>query len=219
MAPGRPPAVSRTLKSPNKVVSATSVDGVCESDLEKPSTSSQHAKTPAPRGLQSPSRRRLSEDAKQHEIQPKDDPISSEKPGPSSVSPSDVLPKQAHLSTDSSKQLETISTSQTKEVHSRAHERIPPSLPDKDTTEISEKAKALVSKKVISITPSALSLSKLLNDPSDVVRMMKAQKLRELLRQERSKDKVSSDDSNPQYEGYEPLIKFLLLSALFFYWV
>lgn len=189
VAPGRPPAISRTPKSPDKAGPATSVDGVCESDLEKPSTSSQPAKTPAPRGLQSPRRRRLSEDANPHEIQPKDAPTSSEKPGPSSVSPSDVSPKQAHQPTGSSKQLETISTSQIKEVHSRAHERIPPSLPDKDTTEISEKAKALVSKKVTSITRSALSLSKLLNDPSDVVRMMKAQKLRELLRQERNKEK------------------------------
>ncbi|KAM4720497.1 uncharacterized protein FYW61_015879 isoform 2-T2 [Anableps anableps] len=189
VTPGRPPAISRTPKSPVKVVSVTSVDGVCESDLEKPSTSSQPAKTLAPRGLQSPRRRRLSEDAKQHKIQPKAGSISSEKPGPSSVSPSEDSPKQTHLSTDHDKQVENISTSQAKEVHSRAHDRIPPSLPDKEATEISEKAKTLISSKnVISITPSALSLSRLLNDPSDVQRMIKAQKLRELLRQERCKE-------------------------------
>uniref|UniRef100_A0A096M8B7 Zgc:162472 n=1 Tax=Poecilia formosa TaxID=48698 RepID=A0A096M8B7_POEFO len=182
VAPGRPPAISRTPKSPVKAASTPS-------DLEKPSTSSQLAKTPAPRGLQSPRRRRLSEDAKQHKIQPKVGPVSSEKPGPPSVSPSEDSLKPTHLPADRSKQVENISTSQAKEVHSRAHDRVPPSIPDKEATEISEKAKTLISSKnVISMTPSAMSLSRLLNDPSDVQRMLKARRLRELLRQERSKE-------------------------------
>ncbi|KAM4532798.1 uncharacterized protein V3H82_026525 [Fundulus diaphanus] len=190
VAPGRPPTLSRTPKSPVKEVSAPPVDDACsEPDLEKPSTSSHTAKTPGPRGLQSPSRRRLSEDSKQHKIQPKVSPISSEKPGPSTAPPSEELPKQTHLPIESSKQVENISTSQAKEVHSKAHDRIPPSLPDKEATEISEKAKTLIaSKSAVSITRSALSLSKLLNDPSDVHRMIKTQKLRELLKQERRKE-------------------------------
>ncbi|XP_008421724.1 transcription factor TFIIIB component B'' homolog isoform X2 [Poecilia reticulata] len=189
VAPGRPPAISRTPKSPVKAASTPSGDGMCESDLEKPSTSSQPAKTPAPRGLQSPRRRRLSEDAKQHKIQPKVGPVSSEKPGPPSVSPSEDSPKPTHLPADRSKQVENISTSQAKEVHSRAHDRVPPSIPDKEATEISEKAKTLISSKnLTSMTPSAMSLSRLLNDPSDVQRMLKARRLRELLRQERSKE-------------------------------
>ncbi|XP_016525326.1 uncharacterized protein LOC103135864 isoform X4 [Poecilia formosa] len=189
VAPGRPPAISRTPKSPVKAASTPSGDNVCGSDLEKPSTSSQLAKTPAPRGLQSPRRRRLSEDAKQHKIQPKVGPVSSEKPGPPSVSPSEDSLKPTHLPADRSKQVENISTSQAKEVHSRAHDRVPPSIPDKEATEISEKAKTLISSKnVISMTPSAMSLSRLLNDPSDVQRMLKARRLRELLRQERSKE-------------------------------
>lgn len=193
VAPGRPLAISRTPKSPVKAVTAPSGDGVCGSDLEKPLTSSQPAKTAAPRGLQSPRRRRLSEDAKQHKIQPKVGPVSSEKPGPSSDSPSEDSPKPTHLPADRSKQLENTSTSQAKEVHSRAHDRVPPSIPDKEATEISEKAKTLISSKnVTSMTPSAMSLSRLLNDPSDVQRMLKARRLRELLRQERCKETVSS---------------------------
>ncbi|XP_035996610.1 transcription factor TFIIIB component B'' homolog [Fundulus heteroclitus] len=190
VAPGRPPTLSRTPKSPVKAVSAAPVDHGCsEPDLEKPSTSSHTAKTPGPRGLQSPSRRRLSEDSKQHKIQPKVSPISSEKPGPSTAPPSEELPKQTHPPIDSSKQVENISTSEEKEVYSRAHDRIPPSLPDKEATEISEKAKTLIaSKSAVSITRSALSLSRLLNDPSDVHRMIKSQKLRELLKQERTKE-------------------------------
>ncbi|XP_027881110.1 transcription factor TFIIIB component B'' homolog isoform X1 [Xiphophorus couchianus] len=189
VAPGRPLAISRTPKSPIKAVTAPSGDGVCGSDLEKPLTSSQPAKTAAPRGLQSPRRRRLSEDAKQHKIQSKVGPVSSEKPGPSSDSPSEDSPKPTHLPADRSKQLENTSTSQAKEVHSRAHDRVPPSIPDKEATEISEKAKTLISSKnVTSMTPSVMSLSRLLNDPSDVQRMLKAQRLRELLRQERCKE-------------------------------
>uniref|UniRef100_A0A3Q2QYB5 Zgc:162472 n=1 Tax=Fundulus heteroclitus TaxID=8078 RepID=A0A3Q2QYB5_FUNHE len=190
VAPGRPPTLSRTPKSPVKAVSAAPVDDGCsEPDLEKPSTSSHTAKTPGPRGLQSPSRRRLSEDSKQHKIQPKVSPISSEKSGPSTAPPFEELPKQTHPPIESSKQVENISTSEEKEVHSRAHDRIPPSLPDKEATEISEKAKTLIaSKSAVSITRSALSLSRLLNDPSDVHRMIKSQKLRELLKQERTKE-------------------------------
>ncbi|XP_054908298.1 LOW QUALITY PROTEIN: transcription factor TFIIIB component B'' homolog [Poeciliopsis prolifica] len=188
VAPGRPPSISRTPKSPSRLSVRLQV-AVCGSDLEKPSTFSQPAKTAAPRGLQSPRRRRLSEEAKQHKSQPKVDPVSSEKPGPSSDLPSEDSPKPTHLPADRNKPVENTSTGQAKEVHSRAHDRVPPSIPDKEATEISEKAKTLISSKnVTSMTPSAMSLSRLLNDPSDVQRMLKTQRLRELLRQERCKE-------------------------------
>ncbi|XP_038160870.1 transcription factor TFIIIB component B'' homolog isoform X2 [Cyprinodon tularosa] len=191
VAPGRPPTLPRTTKSPVKTVSVPPVDAASESEPEKPTTSSQPTKTPAPPGLQSPKSRGLSDDAKQHKTQSKLTPLSSEIPGPSAVSPSEDSKKQTHLLKDGSKHVENVPTSQTKDVHPRVHDRVPPSLPDKEATEISEKAKTLISsKKVVSaISPSALSLSRLLNDPSDVQRMIKAQKLRDLLRQERSKEK------------------------------
>uniref|UniRef100_A0A3Q3B302 Zgc:162472 n=1 Tax=Kryptolebias marmoratus TaxID=37003 RepID=A0A3Q3B302_KRYMA len=167
VAPGRPPTLSRTPKSPIKAASAAPPD-VSGSDTEKPSTSSKAATTAAPRGLQSPRRRRLSEDSKQLKTV--------------TITPAEDVCKQA----------ENITDSQVKEVTPRPPERVPPSLPDKETTEISEKAKTLISSKnVLSMTPSALSLSRLLNDPSDVQRLMKAQKLRELLKRERCKEKKS----------------------------
>ncbi|XP_017283039.1 transcription factor TFIIIB component B'' homolog isoform X2 [Kryptolebias marmoratus] len=176
VAPGRPPTLSRTPKSPIKAASAAPPD-VSGSDTEKPSTSSKAATTAAPRGLQSPRRRRLSEDSKQLKVQPKLTPVPSETV---TITPAEDVCKQA----------ENITDSQVKEVTPRPPERVPPSLPDKETTEISEKAKTLISSKnVLSMTPSALSLSRLLNDPSDVQRLMKAQKLRELLKRERCKEK------------------------------
>ncbi|XP_072227461.1 uncharacterized protein [Leuresthes tenuis] len=189
VAPGRPPTLSRTPKSPIKAVITTTAE-VSGADSDKPSTSSQAGTAAVPHGLQSPRRRRHSEDSKQHKTQPILPHVSSENSGPSIVETAENSPEQTHLPADSSKQAENISSSQAKEGPPRPPDKVPPSLLDKEATEISEKAKTLVSSKsVVSLTPSALSLSRLLNSPSDLHRLVKAQKLRELLRQERCKEK------------------------------
>ncbi|XP_030599089.1 transcription factor TFIIIB component B'' homolog [Archocentrus centrarchus] len=187
VAPGRSSTLSRTPKSPVKAASQSSVE--CSgSDLEKPTTSSQTGTTATPKGLQSPRRRRPSEDIKQPKMQHKPTSISLDTSEPSAVSPAVHSVEQTHLPADSSKQSENISDRQVKEAPPRPPDR--PSLPDKESTELSEKAKTLVtSKSVLSLTPSALSLSRLLNDPSDLKRLVKAQKLRELLKEERRKEK------------------------------
>lgn len=187
VAPGRPSTLSRTPKLPVKAVSEAPVEG-SGSNHDK-STSNPTGTSAAPQGFQSPRRRRPSEESKQLKIQPKASPISSGTLGPEV--PADEHPlKQTHVPADSSKKLENISTSQVKEVPPRPLDKVPPSLPDKEANEISEKAKTLVSSKnVLSLTQSAYSLSRLLNTPSDLQRLVKAQKLRELLRQERRKEK------------------------------
>ncbi|XP_026153217.1 transcription factor TFIIIB component B'' homolog isoform X2 [Mastacembelus armatus] len=192
VAPGRPSAIARTPKSPVKAVSEILVEDP-GSDLDKATTSSQTGSTATPRGLQSPRRRKPSEDSKQPKVQPKPTLISSESSGPSAVPPAEDLLKQTHLPADSGKQLELESTSesQVKQLPPRQPDKVPPSLPDKQAFEISEKAKTLVtSKSGVSLSSSAFSLSRLLNDPSDVQRLVKAQKLRELLKQERHKEKI-----------------------------
>ncbi|XP_034565217.1 transcription factor TFIIIB component B'' homolog isoform X2 [Notolabrus celidotus] len=185
VAPGRLSTLSRTPKSPAKAVSEAPV-----SDLDKPTTSSQTGPTVSPRGLQSPRRRRPSEDSKQLKLQPKPTIISSDGSAPSTVPLVEDLQEQTHLTADSGKQLESTSGSPVKEAPSRLPDKVPPSLPDKEAIEISEKAKTLVSSESsLSLPPSAFSLSRLLNDPSDMQRIAKAQKLRELLKQEMHKEK------------------------------
>ncbi|XP_061586227.1 transcription factor TFIIIB component B'' homolog [Cololabis saira] len=177
VAPGRLPALSRTPKSPIKAASVARVDSH-GSDFNQPSTSSQSGAAAAPQGLQSPRRRRQSEDGNQLKMPPK----TSETSGPTA----EESPDQSRLSPDSSKMSENSSGVQRKE----SPFKVPPSLPDKEATEISEKAKTLVSSKhVSSLKSSALSLTRLLNSPSDLQRLAKAQKLRELLKQEQSKEK------------------------------
>lgn len=190
MAPGRPSTLARTPKSPVKAVSATPVE-VLGSDLDKPTTSSQTGATAGPQGLQSPRRRRPSEENKQPKVQPKPTLISSDSSGPSADPPAEDSLEQTHL--PAVKELESTSGSEVKEVPSRLPDKVPPSLPDKVATELSEKARTLVSfKSELSLSPQAFSLSRLLNDPSDLQRLAKAQKLRELLKQEMHKDKVNS---------------------------
>lgn len=195
MAPGRPSTLARTPKSPVKTAPEIPVEGPGP-DLDNPTASSQTATTAAPKGLQSPRRRRPSEESKQPKVQPKPTPISSDSSGPSAVPLAEESPEQTDLPTDSGRHLESKAGSQVKEVPPRLPNKVPPSLPDKEAVEVSEKAKTLVSSKSgLSLSPSAFSLSRLLNDPSDLQRLAKAQKLRELLRQERHKEKVSSDYS------------------------
>ncbi|XP_077442403.1 uncharacterized protein LOC144064073 isoform X2 [Vanacampus margaritifer] len=67
--------------------------------------------------------------------------------------------------------------------------KVPPRPPDKETAALSEKAKTLLSSKSRKSSIPRFSLSRLLNDPSDIQRLEKAQKLRDLLRQEMRKEK------------------------------
>ncbi|XP_013885327.1 transcription factor TFIIIB component B'' homolog [Austrofundulus limnaeus] len=187
VVPGRPPTLSRTPKSPVKAAVATPAE-VSGSNTEKLSTSTKATTTADLRGLQSPRRRRLSEESVQPKVQPKLIPSSPDTSG-TVIAPAENVSELTHLPADSTKQAETVSGSQVKGAPSRPPERVPPSLPDKETTEISEKAKTLISKNAVSVTQSTLSLSRLLNDPSDVQRMIKSQKLRDLLKQERCKEK------------------------------
>ncbi|XP_035523717.1 transcription factor TFIIIB component B'' homolog isoform X2 [Morone saxatilis] len=191
VAPGRPAAVARTPKSPVKAVSETPVE-VSAADLDKPTTSSKGETSTAPLGLQSPRRRRASEESKQPKVPPKPTLIPSDSPGLSAVPPAEDLREQTEPLAESGKQLESTSDGQVKEVPPRLPDKVPPSLPDKEAIEISEKAKTLVSSKSgLSLSQPAFSLSRLLNDPSDLQRIAKARKLRELLRQEMHKEKKS----------------------------
>ncbi|KAG7238648.1 hypothetical protein INR49_030722 [Caranx melampygus] len=171
VAPGRPSAVARTPKSPVKAVSETPVEAP-GSDLEKTTTSSQTGTAAAPQGLQSPKRRRASGESKQPRVQPPTSPISSDSPGLCADLVDEDLAEPTNLPTD-----------------------------NKESVELSEKAKTLVSSKsALSMSPSAFSLSRLLNDPSDLQRLAKAQKLRELLRQERDKERRLKQAKAPPRE-------------------
>ncbi|XP_073333972.1 uncharacterized protein [Pagrus major] len=218
VAPGRPSTLARTAKAPVKAVSATPVE-VSGSDLDKPTTTS--ATTAAPQGLQSPRRRRLSEESKQLKVQPKPTLIPSDSSGPSAVPLAEDSGEQTHLPSESSKQLESTSGGQVKEVPSRLTDKVPPSLPDRESIEISEEAKTLVSSKSgLSLSPPAYTLSRLLNDPSDLQRLAKARKLRELLRQEMHKEKkIKKAKARPKEYSLDPakmtmrdLIRYLPMS-------
>lgn len=193
VAPGRPSTLARMPKSPVKAVSETPIE-IPVSDLDKPTKSTQSGTIASPQRLQSPRRRRASEESKQPKTQPKPIIIPSDSSEPSAVPTAKDFLEQIPLPTDSGKELESTSGSPVEEVPSRLPDKVPPSLPDKEAIEISEKAKNLVSSKTgLSLSQPAFSLSRLLNDPSDLQRIAKAQKLRELLKQEMHKEKVSSD--------------------------
>ncbi|XP_041666445.1 transcription factor TFIIIB component B'' homolog isoform X2 [Cheilinus undulatus] len=199
VAPGRLSTLSRTPKSPVKA-SETPVE-TSISDLYKPTTSSQTGTTVSPRGLQSPRRRRPSEDSRQPKLQPKPTIISCDSSGPLATLPAEDLQEQKHLSKDAGKQLESTSDSPVKDSASGLPDKVPPSLPDREASEISEKAKTLISSKSgLSLSTPAFSLSRLLNDPSDMMRIAKAQKLRELLRQEMHKEKHRKKAKEKQKE-------------------
>ncbi|XP_035040491.2 transcription factor TFIIIB component B'' homolog [Hippoglossus stenolepis] len=186
VAPGRPSNLARTSRTLAKADAETPAE-TPGSDLEKPSTSIQTGTTATPQGLQSPRRRRRSEESKQPKVQPKPTPDSSE--SSAVLLPEDSL-EQTDQPTDSGQQLESKSGSQVEEVPPRPPDKVLFSIPDREAVELSERAKSLVSSKSgRSLSPSALSLSRLLNDPSDLQRLAKAQKLRELLRQEKHKEK------------------------------
>ncbi|XP_034402460.1 transcription factor TFIIIB component B'' homolog isoform X3 [Cyclopterus lumpus] len=171
VAPGRPSTVARMQKSHVQAASETP-DEVPVSDQTRTAV--------APQRLQSPRRRRPSEDGKQ----PKASPVP---PGGSEPSADDPA---ANLPAASGEASESASGGQEKGAPSRPPDDVPLSLPDKEAMEISEKARTLVSSKSgRARSPPAFSLSRLLNDPSDLQRLAKAQKLRELLRREMHKEK------------------------------
>lgn len=189
MVPGRPSVLARTAKSPLKADRETPLD-VPEKAEDGTENASQSSAAAAPRELPSTRRRRPSEDRQQPKIQPKPQPV----PSDSSAAATEDLQNQPHQPADAGQRLETPSDCQDKESHFKVPD-VPPSPPRKDVSEISEKAKMLVSSKIGRST-SAFSLSRLLNDPSDLHRLAKARKLRELLKEEAHKERVSSDMCN-----------------------
>jgi len=79
------------------------------------------------------------------------------------------------------------------------------SLPDREAVALAEKARTLVASRRAATPPPppppAFSLSRLLNDPSDLQRIAKAQKLRELLKREKHKEKVGGVPGGPRRSG------------------
>ncbi|KAL3042038.1 hypothetical protein OYC64_020066 [Pagothenia borchgrevinki] len=180
VAPGRPSIAARKTRTPVKAASETPV-----SDHDKPNTSSQTGTASAPQRLQSPRRRRPSEE--------KPTTILSE---PSVVPTAEDSTENKSLLANTGKEFENISASQGNEASFSLPDKVPLSLPDKEAIAISEKARTLMSSKSRrSLSTPAFSLSRLLNDPSDLQRLAKAQKLRDLLREEMHKEKVNSDYS------------------------
>ncbi|KAM4635704.1 uncharacterized protein ACJ7VT_010842 isoform 2-T2 [Polymixia lowei] len=188
VAPALTRTSARTPKSPVKAVSESPVQDCC-SNHDEPATSSQVEST-VPQGLRSPSRRRPSGESRQPRAQPKLSLPSTPSPAATAVPAPQDTQELAQLSADEGKTLEYLPVSQAKEVPPKPPDKVPPSLPDREATEISERAKTLVSKSTKrGLSPPKFTLSRLLNDQSDLQRLAKARKLRELLRQEMHKDK------------------------------
>ncbi|XP_034094683.1 transcription factor TFIIIB component B'' homolog isoform X2 [Gymnodraco acuticeps] len=210
VAPGRPSIAARKTRTPVKSASETPV-----SDHDKPNTSSQTGTASAPQRLQSPRRRRPSEESKQQIIQPKPTTILSE---PSVIPTAEDSTENKSLLANTGKEFENISASQGNEASFRLPDKVPLSLPDKEAIAISEKARTLMSSKSrLSLSTPAFSLSRLLNDPSDLQRLAKAQKLRDLLREEmhkekktkRSKKREKEFDLDPAKMTMRDLIRYL----------
>lgn len=193
VAPGRLATLSRTPKSPIKAISETPAEPSGSGVGTSPQTvSTRSGNTPSTQGLQSPRRRRSSEGSKSPRVQPKPALVSPDTSEPAVVPPDEDLPEQTPPLSAGSSQAENTCPYQFKEVTPiRVPDKVPPSLPDREANEISEKARTLVSSKTaLPLTASAYSLTRLLNGPSDLQRLVKAQKLRELLKQERWKEKT-----------------------------
>lgn len=189
MVPGRPSVVARTAKSPVKADRETPLN-VPEKAEDGTDNAGQSSAAAAPQELPSTRRRRPSEDSQKPKILPKP-PVLSD----SSATATEDLQNRSHQPADTGEGLETTSDCQVNESHFKVPEKVPPSLPKKDVSEISERAKMLASSKIgRSTSAAAFSLSRLLNDPSDLHRLAKARKLRELLKEEAHKERVSSDE-------------------------
>ena len=87
--------------------------------------------------------------------------------------------------------LESLPAGPAKEVPPKPPDEAPFSIPNKEARENSERARILLAKasKVGKTLPKNMRLSQLLHDQTDLQRMAKAQRLRELLRQEMGKEK------------------------------
>ncbi|XP_013981865.2 transcription factor TFIIIB component B'' homolog isoform X9 [Salmo salar] len=156
-----------------------------------------------PQGMRSP-RRRPSGGSKQSKGQPKPRPLSPASPGPTTTSLGNVAVEDSSSSQQTpqaagkgSIQLDLLKKTPTIKGPSTPLEIVPSSsLPDKEGISVSERAKTLVARSVsgglTGLAPGKSRLSRFLNDPTDLQRLAKARKLRELLRQEMNKEKKRS---------------------------
>ncbi|XP_056443714.1 transcription factor TFIIIB component B'' homolog isoform X1 [Gadus chalcogrammus] len=97
--------------------------------------------------------------------------------------------------------LESLPAGPAKEVPPKPPDEAPFSIPDKEARENSERARILLAKasKVGKTLPKNMRLSQLLHDQTDLQRMAKAQRLRELLRQEMGKEKEKQGNRKSRY--------------------
>ncbi|XP_029564521.1 mucin-5AC isoform X1 [Salmo trutta] len=156
-----------------------------------------------PQGMRSP-RRRPSGGSRQSKGQPKPRPLSPASPGPTTTSLGNVAVEDSSSSQQTpqaagkgSIQSDLLKKTPTIKVPSTPLEIVPSSsLPDKEGISVSERAKTLVTRSVpgglTGLAPGKSRLSRFLNDPTDLQRLAKARKLRELLRQEMNKEKKRS---------------------------
>lgn len=175
MAPGRPSTLARPPK-PLEIPAP---------DTEKPKTSTDANSTAPHQETVSSREFKPSGESRLPEIQ---QPTISSRPSPESVSPAEGPSKEKHPLEDTGKK-ESPSCSQVKEVAPKI--QVPLSIPRREAIEISEKAKILVSKTGLTTSPQHFSLSQLLNDQSDLQRLEKARKLRQLLKKAMYKEKVN----------------------------
>ncbi|CAB1352160.1 unnamed protein product, partial [Coregonus sp. 'balchen'] len=196
----------RTSKSPVRAGTETPAP-------EAPKAPSQTDAGPS-QGMRSP-RRRPSGGSRQAKVQPKPSPLSPSSPAPETTTPS--LGKQAVE--DSSLSQQTLQAADKEETSSQVtkqdkgsiqsdlskktpatkalsnpSENFPSSsLPRKEGISVSERAKTLAARSMsvwlTGLAPGKSRLSRFLNDPTDLQRLAKARKLRELLRQEMNKEK------------------------------
>uniref|UniRef100_A0A4W5MV35 Myb-like domain-containing protein n=1 Tax=Hucho hucho TaxID=62062 RepID=A0A4W5MV35_9TELE len=189
----------RTPKSPVRAGTETPAP-----TPEAPEAPSQTNSGP-PQGMRSP-RRRPSGGSRQAKGQPKPRPLSPASPGPETTTTSlgNAAAEDSSLSQQTpqaagkgSIQSDLLKKTPTIKVPSTPLEMVPSSsLPDKEGISVSERAKTLVARSVsgglTGLAPGKSRLSRFLNDPTDLQRLAKARKLRELLRQEMSKEKKRS---------------------------
>ncbi|XP_064798232.1 mucin-5AC-like isoform X4 [Oncorhynchus masou masou] len=187
----------RTPKSPVRAGTETPAP-----TPEAPEAPSQTDSGP-PQGMRSP-RRRPSGGSRQAKGQPKSRPLSPASPGPTTTSLGNVAVENSSSSQQTpqaagkgSIQSDLLKKTPIIKVPSTPLEMVPSSsLPDKEGISVSERAKTLVARSVsgglTGLAPGKSRLSRFLNDPTDLQRLAKARKLRELLRQEMNKEKKRS---------------------------
>ncbi|KAK0150785.1 Transcription factor TFIIIB component B'' [Merluccius polli] len=127
---------------------------------------------------------------------------------PTDVSePDGTVPAPESPVEDKDRNAERLLARRAKEVPPKPPDEVPvlPSLPEKEAREISERAKTLVSKssKVGQLLPQKQRLSHLLHDQTDLQRLAKTRRLRELLRQEMGKEKEKQRNRKSKYRTKE----------------